>query len=624
MAFNLGDIFVTLKAKGDDLNRGLNTAMSGIKKFGSGVGKFMGAATQASDVFAGALVAMGAAAVVFGKKSVDAYFAAQEAQTKLRTNLLNVKGATEDHVKSLMKQASALQKVGVIEDDVIIAGQSQLATFNLQGKTIEKLTPKITDMVAQLKGHNATSEDMVGINNLVGKVMTGNVGALSRYGVTLDANQKKVLENGNESEKAAMLVEVLGQNYGKVNEELRKTPQGRITGLKNAFGDLQEGVGEFIVQAAAPVIDAFTSWVGAIEDAGGIMEWLKKTIEENQGTVAMIVGAILTALIPALVSLGISLVAATWPLLLLFAAGALIGKLLNDLAQSMGGWGVLWDVVKEKVGGFIGAMQGVWNWIKIIWEVLKPFRDFIGTQLKQAWDDIKKAFNDARTALEPHLPLLKEIAKVIGIVLLVAIAVIVGTFVAMIVIIAKVISWIVKLGSWFLQLQLKMLSWAQTAGRVVGEKILQIINFFRSMPGKISAALGGLKDRIIAPFKSAFDWVIRQVDRVKGALSNLNPGNLIKGIGGKLAGLIPGFAGGVNNFGGGLAVVGEHGPELVNLPGGSDVIPNGKSNQMLKGGPETKIYGDINIASRQDADYLLRKLNHNQELISMGVSPRYV
>jgi hypothetical protein len=38
----------------------------------------------------------------------------------------------------------------------------------------------------------------------------------------------------------------------------------------------------------------------------------------------------------------------------------------------------------------------------------------------------------------------------------------------------------------------------------------------------------------------------------------------------------PQFAGGVQNFSGGLALVGEKGPELVNLPGGSDVIPNSR------------------------------------------------
>lgn len=37
---------------------------------------------------------------------------------------------------------------------------------------------------------------------------------------------------------------------------------------------------------------------------------------------------------------------------------------------------------------------------------------------------------------------------------------------------------------------------------------------------------------------------------------------------------VPAFADGVINFGGGMALVGERGPELVNLPRGSDVIPN--------------------------------------------------
>ncbi len=37
---------------------------------------------------------------------------------------------------------------------------------------------------------------------------------------------------------------------------------------------------------------------------------------------------------------------------------------------------------------------------------------------------------------------------------------------------------------------------------------------------------------------------------------------------------IPQFATGVKNFRGGLAIVGEKGPELVSLPKGSNVYPN--------------------------------------------------
>jgi len=40
---------------------------------------------------------------------------------------------------------------------------------------------------------------------------------------------------------------------------------------------------------------------------------------------------------------------------------------------------------------------------------------------------------------------------------------------------------------------------------------------------------------------------------------------------------VPGFARGVTDFAGGLAVVGEQGPELVRLPRGSDVIPNDRT-----------------------------------------------
>lgn len=46
------------------------------------------------------------------------------------------------------------------------------------------------------------------------------------------------------------------------------------------------------------------------------------------------------------------------------------------------------------------------------------------------------------------------------------------------------------------------------------------------------------------------------------------------GIIGTLLSGIPGFANGTNNAPGGLALVGERGPELVNLPKGSQVIPN--------------------------------------------------
>lgn len=55
----------------------------------------------------------------------------------------------------------------------------------------------------------------------------------------------------------------------------------------------------------------------------------------------------------------------------------------------------------------------------------------------------------------------------------------------------------------------------------------------------------------------------------------------------------PGFAGGVENFSGGMAMVGERGPELVRLPGGSDVIPNHALGTTITIAPQIVFRGPV-------------------------------
>jgi len=80
---------------------------------------------------------------------------------------------------------------------------------------------------------------------------------------------------------------------------------------------------------------------------------------------------------------------------------------------------------------------------------------------------------------------------------------------------------------------------------------------------------------------------------IKKALNAAFAGNPVLGVvagvglialGKFLESKLPKFADGVTNFGGGMAIVGERGPELVRLPKGSDVIPNGRVNWMAASG----------------------------------------
>ena len=66
-------------------------------------------------------------------------------------------------------------------------------------------------------------------------------------------------------------------------------------------------------------------------------------------------------------------------------------------------------------------------------------------------------------------------------------------------------------------------------------------------------------------------------------------------LSGALRGAIPGFANGVQNFGGGLAMVGERGRELVQLPKGSSVYNAQATKSMLAnsgGGTAIRVYVD--------------------------------
>jgi len=80
------------------------------------------------------------------------------------------------------------------------------------------------------------------------------------------------------------------------------------------------------------------------------------------------------------------------------------------------------------------------------------------------------------------------------------------------------------------------------------------------------------------------------------------------------------FAAGVRNFVGGLAIVGEQGPELVSLPSGSNVYSNSESNRMLSsggGGINIDLRGSIissKKAYKEFEDSIFRTLKNNRKI----------
>lgn len=65
-----------------------------------------------------------------------AYAAEEAAVSKLQTVMRNTMDATDDEVKSILELASAQQKLGVIGDEVQIAGAQELATYLNKTETL--------------------------------------------------------------------------------------------------------------------------------------------------------------------------------------------------------------------------------------------------------------------------------------------------------------------------------------------------------------------------------------------------------------------------------------------------------------------------------------------------------
>lgn len=183
----------------------------------------------------------------------SAYQVQLVAETQIETIMRQRMAATDEQIQSIKNLCSAQQELGVIGDEVQLSGAQQMATFLQNKRSFDVLIPAMNNLLAQQNGLNATNQDAVSIGNMMGKAMQGQVETLQRVGITFDESQKKVLQYGTESERAAMLAKVITQNVGNMNAELAKTDAGKQKQLENTLGDIKEQMGA-LVQGIAPYV----------------------------------------------------------------------------------------------------------------------------------------------------------------------------------------------------------------------------------------------------------------------------------------------------------------------------------------------------------------------------------
>lgn len=331
---------------------------------------------------AGMYASIGAGAMIIaGKKLLELSATQNAAETKLVEVYKSRMGANKAAAKSTMELASALQKQGVIGDEVTLSGAQQLATYASMPETVNKLLPAMDDLLVQQKGVNATAEDATNIANLFGKAMMGNTGALRRVGISFTAAQEEVLKYGTEEEKAAMLAEVVNQNVGKMNETFAQTPEGQIAQLRNTLEDIGERLGA----ALLPALASAAKWIS----------------ENVVPAVEKLVGFIEAHPIIAKIAVGITALLAVGGPLLIFI-GALISAIgtIMTLAPALG---AAFTALMGPVGiviGIIAALIAIGVALYKNWDKIKAaagkLKDWVVSKFTQLKNTVASIFNSIK------------------------------------------------------------------------------------------------------------------------------------------------------------------------------------------------------------------------------------
>lgn len=223
----------------------------------------------------------------FIRESQAAWNVQLEAETKLETVLRRNLGATREQVDAAKEWASALQRVGVIGDEVQLSGLQELSTYIENADSLRTMNVVLNDMLAQQYGLNATAENAVVISTMLGKVLEGQTTALRRYGYSFTDAQEQLLKYGTEEQRVATLAEVVESAVGGMNEALASTPAGQIQQLKNDMGDIREEFGKAATNLHVLLLPA-------LRNAANLLDGIAKKAIEITEVLAGLAGVDLT------------------------------------------------------------------------------------------------------------------------------------------------------------------------------------------------------------------------------------------------------------------------------------------------------------------------------------------
>jgi len=314
------------------------------------------------------------------KNLTDAYSEQQDAIIKMESALKATGQYTPQLSAEIQELASQLQTTSVYGDEATLAATALLQSLgNLSAEGLKQAIPLVQDLAAGM------GIDLETAASLVGKTLGSSTNALSRYGIVLDATAEP-------SEKLAQLTEQVNSKFGGMAEALGSTFRGKLTQVKNAFGDIKEQLGEQLI----PVLVTFLGWVQkAIDWYTNLDDRHKKLVN----TLVLLAGGI-AALTPVVIALGAAFTALSGPIGIIIAALAGLTAATILVIKN-------WDEIKGKI---IEIWTGIKDFIKnIVADIVNAIKEhlvdkFFGVvdKIKEGIDKVKGFFADLADKLVGH------------------------------------------------------------------------------------------------------------------------------------------------------------------------------------------------------------------------------
>ena len=219
--------------------KGSKQAQKDINKLGKDFDKF---AKKSALAFAAAGAAVGAFAVKVGTDAVRAAMEDQKSQALLASTLRNTVGATDAAIASTEDYINLLQKEVSVSDDELRPALATLARATGDVASAQSLLGTALNVSA------GTGKDLASVSLALAKASNGNLGALTKLGIQLDAGTLKSKDFGK-------AVSVLNKTFKDQADVRAKTLEGRLQGLNIAYGEILETLG----YALLPVIEQFAT-----------------------------------------------------------------------------------------------------------------------------------------------------------------------------------------------------------------------------------------------------------------------------------------------------------------------------------------------------------------------------